>query len=185
MWNQNSSCSEIHTVFFFQEGDFESGNLQVTWFFIMQNQNSSWSTTKIGFGNQREREHKFLDLKKPNGVDKTFLGLDFCFQRKKLFWDHGLLFSVDKMLWLFFLSVDKMLWAFFSTQNELLVVAQHYPHATNRPTRAQRVFSCSARVANRMRRHTDRTVTRRTAEKWKHKKILPFVTLTVVPFDRF
>lgn len=97
----------------------------------------------------------------------------------------GFCFQWTKCCGFFFLSVDKMLWAFFSTQNELLVVAQHYPHATNRPTRAQRVFSCSARVANRMRRHTDRTVRRRTAEKWKHKKILPFVTQTVVPFDRF
>lgn len=113
--------------FFFQEGDFESGNLQVTWFFIMQNQNSSWSTTKIGFGNQREREHKFLDLKKPNGVDKTFFGLDFCFQRKNFSGTMGFCFQWTKCCGFFFFSGQNVV-GFFSTQNELLVV----PNTTHR-----------------------------------------------------
>lgn len=176
MWNQNSSCSEIHTVFFFRKGTlkveickwhgFSSCKIKIV---LEAPQRSDLAI--------REREStNFWIWRNQTELTKHSLVWTFVFREKNFSGTMGFCFQWTKCCGFFFLSVDKMLWAFFSTQNELLVVAQHYPHATNRPTRAQRVFSCSARVANRMRRHTDRTVRRRTAEKWKHKKILPFVT---------
>lgn len=136
MWNQNSSCSEIHTVFFFRKGTlkveickwhgFSSCKIKIV---LEAPQRSDLAI--------RERDTNFgFEETKRSWQNILWFGL--LFSEKKLFWDHGLLFSVDKMLWLFFLQWTKCCGLFLHPKRAASC-AQHYPPQQIAPA-AHRVF---------------------------------------------